>query len=159
MPAEEVRTSGSRRVQELDRWTEGDLRVSATWGSRRRGAAVGFTVITALNVGRLGHLSLLAENRALLDVLHLYVRPGILILVAAGFVYAWMGRQGFDVVGGPPAVRGGGSDAPGAGGLVLGAAARRFLLLAALLVAAYFAPAPLFYERARSSTSSRAGSR
>ena len=35
----------------------------ATWGSRLRGAAVGFTVITSLNVVRLGHLSLIAENR------------------------------------------------------------------------------------------------
>ena len=113
----------------------------ATWGARLRGAAVGFTLITAFNVVRLGHLSLIAENRALLDLLHVYVWPGVLILVAAGFVYAWMGRQGFGV------------DGPGAeaevasfGGVALGAAARRFLLLAALLVAAYFATAPFFYE-------------
>ena len=66
----------------------------ATWGARLRGAAVGFTLITALNIVRLGHLSLIAENRALLDLLHVYVWPGILILIAAGFVYAWMGRQG-----------------------------------------------------------------
>ena len=116
----------------------------ATWGSRLRGAAVGFTLITAFNIVRLGHLSLIAENRELLDLLHVYVWPGILILVAAGFVYAWMGRQGFDLADGPPAFRGGAT----AGGFVLGAAARRFLLLAALLVAAYFATAPLFYESA-----------
>ena len=122
----------------------------AAWGSRLRGAAVGFTVITALNIVRLGHLSLVAENRALLDLLHVYVWPGILILVAAGFVYGWMGRQGFGIAGGPPTVPGGGAGAGGAatGGLVLGGAARRFLLLAALLVAAYFATAPLFYESA-----------
>ena len=71
----------------------------ATWGARLRGAAVGFTLITAFNVVRLGHLSLIAENRELLDLLHVYVWPGILILVAAGFVYAWMGRQGFGVDG------------------------------------------------------------
>ena len=118
----------------------------ATWGARLRGAAVGFTVITALNVVRLGHLSLIAENRSLLDLLHVYVWPGILILVAAGFVYAWMGRQGFDIGGGPGAA-GGGTDAA-AGGFVLGAAPRRFLLLAALFVAAYFATAPFFYESA-----------
>ena len=65
----------------------------ATWGSRLRAVAVGFTIITAFNIVRLGHLSLIAENRALLDLLHLYVWPGILILVAAGFVYAgWAGR-------------------------------------------------------------------
>ena len=123
----------------------------ATWGARLRGAAVGFTIITALNVVRLGHLSLIAENRSLLDLLHVYVWPGILILVAAGFVYAWMGRQGFDLAGGADAGTGRGPDAGGgaaAGGLVLGAVPRRFLLLAALLVAAYFATAPLFYESA-----------
>ena len=106
----------------------------AAWGARLRGAAVGFTLITAVNIVRLGHLSLIAENRALLDLLHVYVWPGILILVAAGFVYGWMGRQGF------------GADVASFGGLALGVAARRFLVLAALLVAAYFATAPFFYE-------------
>ena len=119
----------------------------ATWGARLRGAAVGFTVITALNVVRLGHLSLIAENRSLLNLLHIYIWPGILILVAAAFVYAWMGRQGFDLGGGPGAAAAGGTGAP-AGGFVLGAAPRRFLLLAAVLVAAYFATAPFFYESA-----------
>ena len=119
----------------------------ATWGARVRGAAVGFTVITAVNVVRLGHLSLIAENRSLLDLLHVYIWPGILILVAAGFVYAWMGRQGFDLGGGPGGTAGGGTGAAG-GGFVLGAAPRRFLLLAAVLVAAYFATAPFFYESA-----------
>ena len=119
----------------------------ATWGSRLRAVAVGFTVITAFNIVRLGHLSLIAENRALLDLLHVYVWPGILILIAAGFVYAWMGRQGFGGPGGPgtgAGAAGGAADATG--GLVLGAASRRFLLLAALLVAVYFATAPFFYE-------------
>ena len=120
----------------------------AAWSSRLRGALVGFALITAFNIVRLGHLSLIAENRALLDLLHVYVWPGILILVAGGFVYGWMGRQGF----------GGGGDEPGPGGVidlggatgapVLGAASRRFLLLAALLVAVYFATAPFFYESA-----------
>ena len=118
----------------------------ATWGSRLRGAAVGFTVITALNVVRLGHLSLIAENGALLDLLHVYVWPGLLILAAAGFVYGWMRRQACGTVGGPLAGVGGGAT-PG-GGMVLGTAARRFLLLATLLVAAYFATAPHFYESA-----------
>ena len=120
----------------------------ATWGARLRGVAVGFTLITMFNVVRLGHLSLIAENRTLLDVLHVYVWPGILILVAAGFVYAWMGRQGFDLAGGPDDAAGGAGAGAAAGGFVLGAAPRRFLLLAAVLVAAYFATAPFFYESA-----------
>ena len=116
----------------------------ATWGARLRGAAVGFTVITALNIVRLGNLSLVAENKALLDLLHVYVWPGVLILVAAAFVYGWMGRQGFGAEGGVPADPGGAATS----GFVLGGAARRFLLLAALLVAVYFATAPFFYESA-----------
>ena len=119
------------------------LAFPAAWGARLRGAAVGLTAITALNVVRLGNLSLVAEDRALLDLLHVYVWPGILILAAAGFVYAWMGRQGEAADGGP-----GGGAAAGAlpGGAALGPAARRFLLLAALLVVAYFATAPFFYQ-------------
>ena len=125
----------------------------ATWGARLRGAAVGFTLITAVNVVRLGNLSLVAEDKALLDLLHVYVWPAVLILVAAGFVYGWMGRQGF-ADGGPGAAPGDGTGAGGGvevasfGGLALGDAARRFLLLAALLVAGYFATAPFFYESA-----------
>ena len=90
---------------------------------------------------------------ALLDLLHVYVWPAVLILVAAGFVYGWMGRQGFGA-GGPGAAQGDGTAAGGGvevasfGGLALGDAARRFLLLAALLVAGYFAKAPFFYESA-----------
>ena len=60
----------------------------ATSGARRCGAAAGFTPITALNVVRLGRLSLIAENRTLLDLLHVYIWPAILILASAGFVYA-----------------------------------------------------------------------
>ena len=121
----------------------------ATWGARLRGAAVGFTLITAVNVVRLGNLSLVAEDKALLDLLHVYVWPAVLILVAAGFVYGWMGRQGLGA--GPGAAPGDGTtggEVASFGGLALGVAARRFLLLAALLVAGYFATAPFFYESA-----------
>ena len=125
----------------------------AAWGARLRGAAVGFTLITAVNVVRLGNLSLVAEDKALLDLLHVYVWPAVLILVAAGFVYVWMGRQGFGAEG-PGTAPGHGAAADGDvevasfGGLTLGDASRRFLLLAAVLVAVYFATAPFFYESA-----------
>ena len=104
------------------------LAFPATWGARLRGAAVGLTAITALNVVRLGNLSLVAEDRALLNLLHVYVWPGILILAAAGFVYAWMGWQRSAADGGPG---GGAADGTLPGGAVLGPAAGRFLLLAA----------------------------
>ena len=123
----------------------------AAWGSRLQGAAVGLAAITALNVVRLGSLSMVAENRTLLDVLHLYVWPGILIVVAAAYVYRWMDRLGSRPggVGGPPAA---GAPAAGAAAAVsvgalpvLGGVTRRFLVLTAVLVAAYFAAAPFFY--------------
>ncbi len=118
----------------------------AAWGSRLRGAALGLAAITALNVVRLGSLSMVAENRALLDVLHLYVWPGILIVAAAAYVYRWMDRQGSrpDGRGRPPAD---GAAAAGVLGAapVLGVVTRRFLVLTAVLVAAYFAAAPFFY--------------
>ena len=129
----------------------------AAWGSRLRGAAVGLAAITALNVVRLGSLSMVAGNRGLLDALHLYVWPGILIVAAAAYVYGWMDRQGGGPAGAgrPPgadaAVDAGprGADATAAGALgalpVLGGATRRFLALTAVLVAAYFAAAPFFY--------------
>ena len=134
----------------------------AAWGSRLRGAAVGLAAITAINVVRLGSLSMVAENRTLLDVLHLYVWPGILIVVAAAYVYRWMDRQGSRPGGaggssdgaapaGAPGGAGGSSFAGAvpAGALgtlpVLGGVTRRFLVLTAVLVAAYFAAAPFFY--------------
>ncbi len=107
----------------------------AAWGARLRGAAFGLLLITLLNVVRLGHLSLVASDRALLELLHIYVWPGILILATTAYVFGWMNRQGPDAPAGA---------APGA--VVLDSAARRFLVLAALLVVVYFATAPFFYE-------------
>ena len=108
----------------------------ATWGSRLRGAAIGLLAITALNIVRLGNLSLVAEDRGLLDLMHIYIWPAILILAAAGYVYWWMNRQGADTDGG----------AGGFGAVGLSGAARRFMLLTVLLVVAYFALTPLVYE-------------
>ena len=135
----------------------------AAWGARLRGAAVGLAVITALNVVRLGSLSMVAEDRGLLDLLHLYVWPGILIVAAVVYVYGWMDRQGSrrGGPGRPPAPGAAPAGAPGAAlvgaagaapagapgaALVLGGTARRFLVLTAALVAAYFAAAPFFYQ-------------
>ena len=93
----------------------------ATWGARLRGAAVGFTLITAVNVVRLGNLSLVAENKALLDLsarlrLASGPDPG-----RGGVVYGWMGRQGFGAVGPGAAqgdgITGGGVEVASLGGL------------------------------------------
>ena len=110
----------------------------ATRTARLRGALLGLGVITGLNVVRLGTLSLAAPNRELLELLHIYVWPGILILAAVAYVYGWMLRQGRDGAGA----------ADRRADATPGAPARRFLLLAALLVTAWFAVAPGFYESA-----------
>ena len=107
----------------------------AAWGARLRGAALGLAVITGLNVVRLGSLSLVASDRTLLDLLHVYVWPGVLILASTAWVYGWMLRAG----------RGGSearlTDRPSA-------ATRRFLLLSAALVTVYFSAAPFLYASA-----------
>ena len=116
------------------------LAYPAAWGSRLRGAALGLLAIVLLNVVRIGNLSLVASDKDLFYLLHIYVWPGILILATACYVFAWMNRQGRTTPDG--------GNAGGTGGIVLGGAARRFLLLAAMLVVVYFATAPFFYESA-----------
>ena len=88
------------------------LAFPATWSARLRGAGVGLLVIAAFNIVRIGNLSLVAAYPSLLDLLHIYIWPAILILVAVAYVYAWMRRQ----MG--PAASGAGSD-PGAPGTAL----------------------------------------
>ena len=113
------------------------LAYPAAWGARLRGAALGLLAIVLLNVIRIGNLSLVAADKDLFYLLHIYVWPGILILATACYVFAWMNREG-------RAAPAGGAGATG--GFVLGGEARRFLLLAAVLVVLYFATAPFFYE-------------
>ena len=110
------------------------LAFPATWSVRLRGAGVGLVVIAAFNTVRIGNLSLLAANRPLLDLLHVYVWPAILILVAVAYVYAWMRRQ--------VSPAGSGADPAAA----WHGSARRFLLLTVVGTAAYFAAAGWLYE-------------
>ncbi len=111
------------------------LAFPAAWSARLRGVALGLLGITLLNVVRLGHLSLVASDRALLDLLHTYVWPGLLIIATAAYVFGWMQRQTSTA---PPG--------RAANPVVFGGTARRFLVAAALLVVVYFATAPFFYQ-------------
>ncbi len=104
---------------------------AATWSARLRGAAVGLVVIVAFNTLRLGNLSLVAANPALLDLLHVYIWPSILILVAVAYVYTWMRRQQRTDREPDSAWHG---------------PARRFLLLTVVGTAVYFAVAGWLYE-------------
>ena len=114
------------------------LAFPATWSARLRGVGVGLLVIAAFNIMRIGNLSLLGDNLPLLALLHDYIWPGILIMVAVAYVYAWMRRQM------EPATRGAGSDPDAA----WHGPARRFLLLTVVGTVAYFAAAGWVYESA-----------
>jgi exosortase/archaeosortase family protein len=67
------------------------LAFPVAWSRRVQGAALGFGVIVVLNTARIGTLSLVVDRRALFDSLHIYVWPAILIVVAAAYVFVWMG--------------------------------------------------------------------
>ena len=114
------------------------LAFPAPWSARLRGAGIGLLVITSFNIVRIGNLSLLGDNLPLLDLLHVYIWPAILIVVAVAYVHAWMRRQ----MG--PAASGAGSDP----GVAWQGPARRFLLLTVVGTAAYFAAAAWVYESA-----------
>ena len=107
----------------------------ALWGARLRAAAVGLVVIAAVNTVRIGTLSLVATDRSLFALLHVYVWPATLIVVATAYVFTWMRRQG----------RSAGRGTTNSGH-AWHTPARRFLLLTVVGVAAYFAAAGWFYE-------------
>ena len=109
---------------------------AATWSARLRGAAVGIGVIAVFNTLRLGTLSLVAATPSLLDLLHVYIWPSILILVAVAYVYAWMRRQQHADA----------SRADGDHGRAWHEPARRFLGLTVVGTGAYFAAAGWLYE-------------
>ena len=64
------------------------LAFPAPWSARLRGAGIGLLVITSFNIVRIGNLSLLGDNLPLLDLLHVYIWPAILIVVAVAYVHA-----------------------------------------------------------------------
>jgi hypothetical protein len=92
-------------------------------------------VIAVLNTVRIGTLSLVVGDRPVFDLLHVYVWPAILIVVAVAYVFAWMRQQG-----------GSAGRAARESCNAWHGPARRFLLLTVVGVAAYFAAAGWFYE-------------
>ena len=108
----------------------------AAWSARVRGALGGLALVLVLNTVRIGSLSLVAHDRPLLDLLHLYVWPALLVVAVLAYVFVWMTRvtaAGARAVGTQGAAR------------LPTALVWRFLTLAGLGVAIYFALAPWIY--------------
>jgi exosortase/archaeosortase family protein len=64
----------------------------AAWCARVRGALGGLALVLVLNTVRIGSLSLVADDRAMLDLLHLYVWPAMLVVAVLAYVFVWMTR-------------------------------------------------------------------
>ena len=106
----------------------------APWRRRLIGAAIGLACILAVNTVRIGSLSMVVADRDLFQLLHVYVWPAAIVLVAAVYVYFWMSRATAPgtatrtAVAATPAV-----PRAAATGAVL-----RFLLVSASLVTLYY---------------------
>lgn len=119
------------------------LAFPAAWSARVRGALGGLGLILALNTVRIGTLSLVADDRAMLNLLHLYVWPATLVVAVLAYVFVWMTRvTGTGTDANPPTAGAHGSPA------LSTALIWRFLTLAGLAVATYFALAPWLYRSA-----------
>lgn len=111
------------------------LAFPAPWRTRIQGGLLGLLLIAVMNTLRIASLSFVATNGALMNLLHIYVWPTILIIAVSAYVFVWINRHG----------------APAGVTTSVGAAAPaglplRFLLLAGLFVAAYFALAPSIFQ-------------
>jgi exosortase/archaeosortase family protein len=106
------------------------LAFPAPWRRRLAGCALGLLLISAVNTVRIGTLSMVVDNRELFKLLHLYLWPGFIIVVAAAYVFFWMAsadRQSgsrTEVREGPIAA--------------MSPAATRFLLLTVVFVGLYY---------------------
>ena len=114
------------------------LAFPASWRARMRGGVLGLLLIVVLNTLRIGTLSFAAGKGALMNLLHVYVWPAILIVAVAVYVFAWMNGDG-------ALTR---ASERGRAGVQSVAVGRRFLVLTGLLVAAYFALAPSVFQSA-----------
>jgi exosortase/archaeosortase family protein len=106
------------------------LAFPAPWRRRLVGCALGLVLISAVNTVRIGTLSMLVDNRELFKLLHLYLWPGLIIVVAAAYVFFWMASSDRQ-----PTTRGEAREGPIGG---LSPAATRFLLLTVAFVGLYY---------------------
>ena len=110
------------------------------WRRRLAGAAGGAGLILGLNTVRIGTLGRVAASPAWFDALHIYVWPGVLTIVIAGYVFGWMRladrRQAL-------------AENPAAVGPSSGSRpqpTRRFVVLTAAFLVVFSAASPLYLE-------------
>jgi len=114
------------------------LAYPTTWRRRLSGAALGTAFILGLNIVRIATLGrAMTYSEALFDVLHVYVWPGVLTLLIAGYVFTWM-----RLADRAPASAAHAPSLSSDSRVPLG----RFLVLAALLVVAFVAVLPVGLE-------------
>jgi len=105
----------------------------AAWRRRLVGAAIGLAFILAVNTARIGSLSLVVADRGLFELLHVYIWPAVIVLVAAVYVYFWMGSAvAAGAAGGGRGISPAGTAEAGSGAVM------RFLVIAASLVTLYY---------------------
>ena len=66
------------------------LAFPVAWRKRLVGAAMGLVFIAAVNTVRIATLSHAIENRRWFELLHVYIWPGVLLVVVSLFVFLWM---------------------------------------------------------------------
>ena len=68
------------------------LAFPVSWRKRITGAALGLIVIAAVNTVRIATLSHAVRDSDWFDLLHLYIWPGVLLVVVSVYVFLWMNR-------------------------------------------------------------------
>jgi S-adenosylmethionine decarboxylase len=66
------------------------LAYPVAWSRRLAGAAIGVAVVLAANAVRIASLYAAAASPARLELLHVYVWPGVLALVVLAYVFGWI---------------------------------------------------------------------
>lgn len=66
------------------------LAFPVAWKKRLLGAVLGLGFIAAVNTVRIATLSHAVRNREWFDMLHVYIWPGVLLIVVSLFVFLWM---------------------------------------------------------------------
>ena len=66
------------------------LAFPVAWRKRLVGATLGLVFIALVNTVRIATLSHAVENRRWFDLLHVYIWPGVLLVVVSVFVFVWM---------------------------------------------------------------------